>query len=148
MLIRQLVENDLGPCISLFIEVFNQPPWNDRWTHEAATRVFNDLWNTPGFKGYVAIDETQGNSMAAAMLGREKQWWNGKEYLIEEFFVKCDLQGQKLGSRLLEYACSDSKLYGIDTVILLTDTLVPAYSFYLGKDFKENKTLRLLYKHL
>ncbi|TYP78274.1 GNAT family N-acetyltransferase [Paenibacillus methanolicus] len=148
MLIRELIEDDIELCISLFIEVFNQPPWNNEWTYEVTKQIFYDFWNTPSFKGYVAVDESQEKSIVATILGKEKQWWRGKEFLIEEFFVRTDMQGQGIGSDILDYACSDIKLRGIDNVILLTNTFAPAYSFYLNRDFKENQTLRLLYKKI
>ncbi|WP_219834259.1 GNAT family N-acetyltransferase [Paenibacillus sp. R14(2021)] len=148
MLFRSLIEDDLERCIALFIEVFNQPPWNNKWTYDVTKQLFLDFWKTPGFRGYVAIDESNGNSIVATILGKEKQWWRGKEYLIEEFFVKSELQGLGIGSKMLEFTYADIKPLGIDNVILLTNTFAPAYNFYLKREFKENQTLRLLYKNI
>jgi aminoglycoside 6'-N-acetyltransferase I len=148
MLIRKLIKEDLENCISLFIEVFNQPPWNNKWTYDVAKHLFKDFWETPGFLGYVAIDESKENSIVATIIGKEKQWWRGKEYLIEEFFVKTELQGHGIGTRMLEFTYKDIKPLGIDNVILLTNTFAPAYNFYLKKDFEENQTLRLLFKNV
>jgi aminoglycoside 6'-N-acetyltransferase I len=49
---------------------------------------------------------------------------------------------------MLEFTYGDIKPLGIDNVILLTNTFAPAYNFYLKGDFKENQTLRLLYKNI
>lgn len=110
--------------------------------------MFKDFWETPGFLGYVAIDESNGNAIVATILGKEKQWWRGKEYLIEEFFVKSELQGQGLGSNMLEFTYKDIKSLGIENIVLLTNTFAPAYNFYLRREFKENQTVRLLYKNI
>lgn len=63
MFIRKLIKDDLENCIQLFMEVFNQPPWNNNWTYEIAHQFFVDLWNTPGFRGYVAISESKEDSI-------------------------------------------------------------------------------------
>jgi aminoglycoside 6'-N-acetyltransferase I len=96
-----------------------------RKTHDVAKQLFIDFWETPGFRGYVAIDENNGNSIVATILGKEKQWWRGKEYLIEEFFVKSELQAKGIGSKMLEFIYMDIKPRDIDNVILLTNTFTP-----------------------
>src|SRR5690554_3596985 len=148
MMIRSLQEEDLKECISLFIHVFNQPPWNNKWTYDMAEGLFKDFFNTPGFLGYVAVDEARENPVIAAIIGKEKKWWRGKEFFIEEFFVRPELQGHGIGSKILEFTYKDLKAKEIGNVRLLTNTFAPAFNFYLNKDYRENQTLRLLYKHI
>lgn len=146
VLIRQYQESDMQPCIELFIEVFNQPPWNNQWTNAMTENLFEDFYNTPGFLVYVAVNKSQ--EIIGALIGKEKQWWSGKEYFIEEFFVKTELQGQGIGSKMLDYVYEDIQTKGIGTVTLLTNTFAPAYNFYMNKGYKENPTLRFLHKNL
>ncbi|WP_167859348.1 GNAT family N-acetyltransferase [Paenibacillus cymbidii] len=148
MHLRMLGPDDIEKCVALYIDVFNRPPWNNEWTPETARRLVHDLWHTPGFRGYAAIDETQDDSPVAAVLGKEKQWWKGTEFWIEEFFVRPDSQGQGIGSRLLAFVCADLRDRGIDQAVLLTDKSAPAFAFYTDRGFREHATLRLLHTTL
>lgn len=144
MIIRKLESADLAPCIDLFIAVFNRPPWNNEWTYAAAERLFMDFYRTPGFAGYVACNAEQ--EILGAIIGKTKQWWRGEEYVIEEFYIRSELQGQGIGTRLLDFVYEDMRTKGVATVTLLTSTNAPAYAFYRNKQYQENTTLRLLYK--
>jgi len=148
MIIRELNEFDLEDCISLFIEVYNQQPWNNEWTYETAKELFNEFSSTKGCIGYVAIDATKENEIMSVLIGKQKTWWRGKEYVIEEFFVRPEYQGKGIGTKVLEFIAKDLKKYGVGNITLLTNTYSEAYPFYLNKDFNENKTLRLLYKNI
>lgn len=145
---RTLDPDDAEKCVALYIDVFNRPPWNNVWTPETARRLVQDLWHTPGFRGYAAIDETRDHSLVAAVLGKEKQWWRGREFGIEEFFVRPDSQGQGIGSQMLSFVYADLKSHEIDQVVLLTDRSAPAHTFYASRGFQEHGSLRLLYKKL
>jgi len=96
----------------------------------------------------VARNELNEDKIVAVIIGKEKNWWKGKEFYMEEFFVSPELQGQGTGTRMLEFAYNDLKTKGIENVTLLTNTFATAYNFYLNKGFKENQTLRLLYKNI
>lgn len=145
MIIRTFKEQDIEHSINLFMEVFNQAPWNNQWTQEVTADLFHDFIHTPGFLGYIAEVE---DTVVAVIVGKEKKWWRGNEYVVEEFFVKHDLQGQGIGTRMLEFIYSDVKSRGIGNIILLTDTFAPAYTFYVNKGFTENQTIRLLFRNI
>lgn len=70
------------------------------------------------------------------------------EYYIDEFFVKTELQGRGIGTRLLEFACQDLKNRGIRTISLLTHASVPAFDFYMNRGFREIPALRFLQKRI
>ncbi|MCZ8517926.1 MULTISPECIES: GNAT family N-acetyltransferase [Paenibacillus] len=76
MITRLFSPDDLQACTALFIEVFNQEPWNDRWTPEAAEQYVSDYINTPGFRGIVA---EEGQEIKGFILGVRKRWWDGDE---------------------------------------------------------------------
>lgn len=56
MTIRTYTCEDFQRCVELFINVFNQEPWNDNWSNEYAEQYLKDFINTPGFKGIVFED--------------------------------------------------------------------------------------------
>ena len=53
VMIREIETEDISELAKLFVEVFNAPPWNDRWdAHTAKTRL-REIFGTPGFYGIV-----------------------------------------------------------------------------------------------
>lgn len=148
MIIREFKASDLDEIVVLFMDVFNQPPWNNRWSNDNAKELIQDFINTRGFMGYIARDESEDSSIVGVVLGREKKWWRGKEYYIEEFFVRAELQGRGYGTQMLEFVYEDIKNKGIRRVALLTDKNSPAFNFYTNKDFKEHQSLCFLYKEI
>lgn len=147
MYMRPFQRNDLENCIALFKDVFSRPPWNDEWTDETANAYFAEFIHAPGFIGYIVIDETSENPVVAAIIGRSRTWWKGKEYFIDEFYVRADRQGQGIGTKLLEYVHHDLGERGIHTVVLLTSHHAPAYHFYQNRGYQENNHIRFMYKH-
>jgi hypothetical protein len=69
----------IDDCVSLFISVFNSPPWNDRWTEERARCWLARLSSEPVFRGFCGFE---GERLIAACLGRLEMWWRGEEYHV------------------------------------------------------------------
>lgn len=129
------------------MDVFSKPPWNDEWTNETAIEWLAETVHSPSFLGYVAVDESWDNPIIAAILGRSRSWWKGKEFNIDEFFVRTDLQGRGIGTKLLEFAEQDLGSRGIHKVVLLSSLHAPAFEFYRKRGYQENSHLRLLYRY-
>ena len=56
---KKFTENDLVKCTKTFIEIFNDEPWNDKWTVERAEHYLSDYYHTPGFTGVLAMEENE-----------------------------------------------------------------------------------------
>lgn len=119
-------------CVSLFIKVFNSPPWNDQWDFEKASHLINCFANYPGFKSYLLLVEEK---LVAALFGHKKIWWNGDEFHIEEMYVDPERQNQKYGTCLLEHIKADLCKEGVSSITLLTDRRIPAKQFYESNGF-------------
>ena len=132
-------------CVSLLIEVFNGPPWNDKWTQERATCWLMSLTSGNDFRGFCGFD---GNCMIAAVLGRMKMWWRGEEYYIEEMFVRASVQGKGIGSRLLDYVESELKKEMVQAITLATNSDMPAREFYAKNGFHPVDDLVFMKKKL
>ncbi|RJE90278.1 N-acetyltransferase [Paenibacillus sp. 1011MAR3C5] len=146
MNMRSYQAQDFEGCVGLFIDVFNAAPWNNEWTNSVATTFISDLTQTPGFRAFVALDEE--GTINGVMLGRVKHWWRGQEYYIDEFYVKSSVQGQGIGTRLLDFASENLKTDGIHNIVLLTDERTPAYSYYLKRGYQEFSSIKFLHKGL
>ncbi|MBN2353780.1 MAG: GNAT family N-acetyltransferase [Spirochaetales bacterium] len=130
-------------CVSLFISVFNSPPWNDQWTQERARSWMARLSSEPPFRGFCAFS---GERLVAACLGRLEMWWRGEEYHIEEMFVAADAQGKGIGSRLLAFAESELKKENVAAVTLVTGREIPAKTFYEKNGFYGVENLTFMKK--
>ena len=140
---RVLTEKDLTQCTMLFVEVFNQAPWNDNWSLEQATNYVLDIFNTPGFKG---VGYFQNGACQGALLGNTKQWYSGKEFFIQEMFIELEIQGKGIGKKLMTVLMNLLKEENIKDVALLTDRGIDAEYFYKKVGFNEVERLVFLAK--
>lgn len=86
-------EEKLDEIVGLFLEVFENDPWNDNWpSKKKAKNYLLDIINIPGFKGCLKIRD---NKLIGVMLGHVVQWWQGDEFFIKEFFIKKMLREQE-----------------------------------------------------
>ncbi len=131
--LRALERGDLDRCTGLFVRVFSQPPWNDRWpSFEAARQYLEDYMGTPGFQGIVALD---GEQPVAFLFGHRRRWWQGLEFYIDEFGVDPRRQGKGIGTMVIDYLKRELLQEGIGAITLLTDKDAPATAFYAKHGF-------------
>ncbi len=135
----------LDECVSLFISVFNSPPWNDRWTVERARSWLARLSSERSFRGYCAFE---GERLAGACLGHLAMYWRGEEYHADEMFVAADAQGKGIGSRLLAFAESELKKENVTAVTLLTARDLPVKKFYEKNGYDGVENLLFMKKKL
>ncbi|WP_078433807.1 GNAT family N-acetyltransferase [Metabacillus halosaccharovorans] len=134
MKITLFEEKDLLACTNTFMEVFNQEPWNDKWTKETANNYLADFTHTPGFKGIVAYDEEE---MIGFLFGTLKHWWSGDEFFINEMCVVADKQNSGIGSKMMNDLIKELEKDGVSMISLLTDRGIPAEDFYKKHGFSE-----------
>lgn len=134
MKIRNYSSQDFEKCIQLFIEVFNNEPWNDKWSRVKAESYLHDYIHTPGFKGVVA---EQDEVTYGFIFGVSKRWWSADEFFINEMCVKSSQQRSGIGTSMLNYLAEELKSEGIENMTLLTNRDIPAEQFYKKMDLKK-----------
>ncbi len=149
------MKEDISLCSSLFIEVFNREPWNDRWTGQLATEYFEDVFHTPGFEGFLMeavsdLDlEPDNQSVKSAIvgfvIGTRKKWWSGDIYYLYEMCVDESYQGEGIGSKLMEDAKTALVSKGFSSIVLLTERTFPAAHFYKKHGFIESPETRFYF---
>ncbi|CAM4478790.1 GNAT family N-acetyltransferase [Paenibacillus tarimensis] len=145
MNIRFYLDKDISGCTELFIDVFNQEPWNDNWLTDIAEKYLSDYTNTPGFIGVVA---EEGAEIRGFIFGVCKRWWSGDEFFINEMCVSKRSQGNGLGTELLNYLELNLVGTGIKRITLLTDKGIPAEYFYKKNGFQEIDRLMFMCKSI
>ncbi|WP_152656644.1 GNAT family N-acetyltransferase [Oceanobacillus sp. CFH 90083] len=134
MQFKTVEESDLVTCSKLFLNVFNEEPWNDEWTLEKAEKYLSDFYQTPGFFGVSALEN---NEIIGFIFGVCRVWWSGDEFFINEMCVNTDQQNKGVGKALINYLEKVMDANRISTISLLTDRGIPAEEFYKKNGFKE-----------
>ncbi|MCD5002146.1 GNAT family N-acetyltransferase [Enterococcus saccharolyticus] len=138
---RQLMKSDLSACAKVFIEVFNDEPWNDQWSFEQAVNYLRQQYQTPFFLGVLAIEKEE---IIGFIYGNKRIWWEGNEFYIHEFGVKKQWRGQGVGAALLD-SLEKSVPEDVTSFSLLTDRGTDAEVFYQNKGFRQID--RLVFYH-
>lgn len=138
---KTVEENDLNTCSNLFLSVFNEEPWNDKWTMEKAEQYLTDFYWTPGFLGVSAIENEE---MIGFIFGTRRTWWSGDEFFIHEMCVDTGRQNKGIGKALINHLINELNSNSITAISLLTDRGIPAETFYKRHGFKEIERLVFL----
>jgi GNAT superfamily N-acetyltransferase len=130
--IRNFRPDDLDSCVTLFVKVFSAPPWNDQWSTASARAYLEDIVGTPGFHGFVALNESH---MMGMCFGHIKRWWKKDEFFIDEMCVVGSRQRQGIGHQLMAHTKQKLSEFGVTHVTLLTAKDTPAEAFYQKQGF-------------
>jgi len=134
MVFKKFSHQDFDNSAKLYKEVFSEQPWNDGWIRLSKVKEYlKELIQNPVFSGYVVY---QNSELMAACFGHSRSWWSGNEFVIDEFFVASQCQGQGVGSLLLNYLENHPELRNVNSFQLSTNYDVPARDFYHKNGFK------------
>lgn len=125
--------------------VFSSPPWSEEWELDWAYERLNWLYQSQGFKGYVAQD---GDCLIGSIMGHFVPFQGKKGFQIVEFFVHTNYQDRGIGSRLLNQLELNLKQEEYDFMLLLTAKDSIAESFYTKRSYQRDRKIVLLNKEL
>jgi len=130
-----LDETYLPQMAELYRAAFAGEPWNDDWSDtDQLTAYIKDLSCSFNSLNYGIIAD---GKLAAMSVGTTRHWWEGTNYIIEEFCVSPEIQNKGLGSRFMKMIENDIRGRGIAGIFLQTDNDKPSYRFYLKNGFGE-----------
>lgn len=138
-----LTSEDVPGCATLLMKVYNEHPWNFRWTEEAARRYILELFENERFVGYKL---RAGDVIVGAVLCHEKTWWTDDELVIDELYVDPQFRNLGCGALLVgevEARIKERKLAGFT---LLTDRNMPCVRFYERQGASHNDAVIMMYK--
>ncbi|WP_414468408.1 GNAT family N-acetyltransferase [Methanobacterium sp. ACI-7] len=134
---KQFNFKDIDKCTRLFKEVFSDYPWYDDWVSEDQARNYLiELIENPVFKGFIVYKSKE---IAAVCFGHTRSWWMGKEFFIDEFFVSPKIQGNGIGTKLMDFVKNSLKEESYKRLVLLTNKDIPAEDFYIKNSFYAKK---------
>ncbi len=142
---KEIQKEDIAELARLYVEAFNSPPWNDKWTEETASNRLMQMLNCDGFFGlaYCEKDTIQG-----LILGNHEYFYDGMHFYIKEFCVDIKLRHSGIGSALLEEFNQRLKAKGIDEIILFTSKTDGTEGFYHKRGLKSYHSMVMMGKVL
>lgn len=99
-MITTLTSDGLDACVSLYVETFNAPPWNESWNVQDAAQRLGDFFATPRAHGVCSLN-SHGDVLGFA-LGHLERSGVDDHFLLQEMCVRTSMQGKGHGTRLLE----------------------------------------------
>ncbi len=145
MKIQPIEHQHVASCATLFLTVFNSPPWNETWPANAAVKRLEDLSNTPGFYGLMAVDGTE---VVGSAMGHTEQWDRGQHFYLKEMCVVPHRQHSGIGSMIMQALCDDLGAMQVERIYLLTAHSSPAESFYRTQGFHVSQKMVMMGKYL
>ncbi|MDQ0242797.1 ribosomal protein S18 acetylase RimI-like enzyme [Bacillus fengqiuensis] len=145
MVIENMSKEKSAEYIRLYASVFNEEPWNEHWTEQAALERLEDFMNTPKFSGFLLYDEGE---LVGAIVGHGRVVMDRLSFYVGDFFIKGNQQGKGYGKRLLRHLETDLKTKGFHRVTLLTMADSPAETFYEKQGYEVNNGRVIMGKSL
>ena len=128
MEIRKISKSDLEELAKLIVDVYNAPPWNDKWTVETALESLNDISEFPKFFGNVIVDE---NKIIGGIIGHIRRYSSESTFYIDEFFISEKYRGTGLAKELYQTSIKQLQQRGISGAFFTTLKNSRAYNFYV-----------------
>ena len=141
-----LDETYLPQMAELYRAAFAGGPWNDDWSDDTQLAAYiRDVSCAFNSLDYGLLRD---GKLIALSVGTIRHWWEGSNYVVEEFCVSPDMQGGGIGTRFMAMIEEDVKKRGIKGIFLQTDDDKPSYKFYKKNGFGDLSSHVSLFKDL
>lgn len=114
---EEMEESHLDELARLYVETFNAVPWNDEWTFEMAQKRLHQLLHSEDSFGLCVY---QNGQICGAVLGVSEQYFDGPMYNLHEYWVKNEMRGKGIGSKLFTEMEKRLQERGVKNIILIT----------------------------
>ena len=132
--IRPFDEKLLEPCISVYLDVFNQPPWGESWTDGSARRRLTKVIRRNGFIGLIAF--LDGGPVGFVLGNRWGSYPLNRGFQIRELLVADQVRGTGIGGQLIAALMTNLRKFDLRYISLVTKRGSPAERFYMKSGFK------------
>jgi ribosomal protein S18 acetylase RimI-like enzyme len=133
-MVKEFSKNDLQKCCEVFIQVFNNFPWNDKWTRETAYIYLKELIENKRFLGYTLWDN---NSLIGAVFCHLRYNWRGDDINVDLLYISPDYQRKGFGRILMNEIEKFTKENLVSCIVLSTSENTPAFKFYEKMGFAQ-----------
>ncbi|MCL2674572.1 MAG: GNAT family N-acetyltransferase [Defluviitaleaceae bacterium] len=135
----------LAEISEMYVEAFNAPPWNDKWTVDLVTKRLSQMMNCEGFYGLLCFDN---NELCGMILGNHEVFFDCMHFNIKEFCVQLNFREKGVGSALLQEFEAHLLERGIGQTYLFTSKTDKTETFYQNRDYKSWNNMVMMGKCL
>ena len=114
---EEMEESHLDELARLYVDTFNAVPWNDEWTFEMAQKRLHQLLHSEDSFGLCVYCD---GKICGAVLGVSEQYFDGPMYNLHEYWVKNEMRGKGIGSKLFTEMEKRLQERGVKNIILIT----------------------------
>jgi len=140
---RTLDRADVDSVATLFVDVFNAPPWSDGWTPDGARERLNGFLDSPLSFGVVFLE---GSAPLAFALGYVERWIGASHFHLKEMCVARTRQHTGLGTELLEFLVAQLRERRVEQIFCETRPGTAADAFYRKAGFRQLNLVSLATK--
>lgn len=134
---RTLVDlntENIGICVPMYCSVFNEEPWNDGWSADAAFERLVAFSKIPRFEGLALVEN---NEAVAIVLGWGERLPEGWTFLIKELCVHIDYRRSGLATELMISFEKVITAEGYSSAYLETLEDGPSSEFYASLNYRK-----------
>ena len=135
MELKRLSMADREKISALFCDVFTHAPWHDDWSDAEQLNAYID--DLVGQRCSLALGYFDSETLVGLAMGYIKHWHAGTEYVIDEYCIDRQRQGQGIGGAFMRAIEGYLTRQGIHRMFLQTEQDAPAYAFYQRRGFQE-----------
>ena len=144
-MIKDYTPDALAACAELYVQAFNGPPWNDKWTVAAAGARLREFVGSSRFFGFTLWEA---DTLIGAVFCRALTFYFGEEAYVEELFVAPACQRNGHGAALMQAVEAYAKEHSLVSITLLTGKGKPSFQFYEKRGYKQSEAMVFMYKRI
>ncbi len=137
--------DNLAECERVFVQVFNNPPWNESWEIETVVRRLQQIYQTPGFYGLLVGHNGETIGFAIGII---EQWDKSKHFYLKEMCVASAQQRRGVGAALMNALEENLRNEDVERLYLYTARDTFAQSFYEKQNFYVSAKMIMMTKRL
>lgn len=133
-------KSEIKKVIELFIKVFSETPYNEKWKQESVLKRLNDIYERG--KGYCVYLEQEGKPVGFAF-GYKQEWDDGTHIMLEDVGVHPDYRRHAVASTMLQDIERTARQENITSIDLLADQRAKALLFWKKQGYKPTNWIQL-----
>jgi len=139
MHIKPILESHLYEISNIYIQIFNNNPWNEKWTKDIAYKRLKMFYDSDQFIGtYIETN----NQIIGFLFGHKEYYSDSQIFLIDEIGVIKEYNNQKIGTKLIDNLISNLKIINISQMYAITTRDNSTNLFYEKNNFQiDNDTV-------
>lgn len=128
-----MLPKHLPELAQLYVQTYNAPPWNDKWTEELVTQKLSQMMHCEGFFGLVSMEPH--GAINGMIIGEKEIYFDCVQFYVKDFCVAFHLRRTGVGSELLNELERRLVSMGIRKMYLFTSRTDETEGFYQKRGF-------------